>query len=224
MAARRYLLSELGDTEIARWADLAAGAVEPNPFFEPEYVLPAAEGLAEPDVSLLVVEADGEWRACLPVQRTRLGRVLGALRTWRHRYCFLGTPLLHPANPADAAHELLALGADEAPGSRLALEQFADDGPAGAAIRRAAQALSLATLVETRHERALLERSEDGQDASLALAQPPPQPRAPAPPDGGGAGGRPGGPRRGGRSVRRGALPGHGARGVEGPQRHGAGL
>ncbi len=166
MAARRYLLPELGDTEIARWSDLAAGAVEPNPFFEPEYVLPAAKGLAEPDVSLLVVEADGEWRACLPVQRTRLGRVLGALRTWRHRYCFLGTPLLHPANPADAAHELLALGADEAPGSRLALEQFADDGPAGAAIWRAAQALSLATLVETRHERALLERSEDGQAAA----------------------------------------------------------
>ena len=46
----------------ARWEQLAACASEPNPFFEPWYLLPSLTALDPAGrVELLVVEAGGEW-------------------------------------------------------------------------------------------------------------------------------------------------------------------
>lgn len=163
--AKAHSLSRLGERETQRWRELAAQAIEPNPFFEPIYAIPAAAALQEPAVSLLVVEDESGWRACLPVQKARLGGAVRVLRTWRHAYCFLGTPLLREDDPAGAAQALLELAVKMAPGSRVALEQFADDGPAGSALREAAEALGLAPLVESSHERALLVRHEADDDS-----------------------------------------------------------
>ncbi len=160
MRARRASLNELTAADRTRWGALASVAVEPNPFFEPAFALPASEQLSEPGVSLLVVEDDEGWRACLPVQRTRIARLVPGLRTWRHLYCFLGTPLLHPEGTDEAARRLLET-ALEAEG-RLVLEGFADGGRASLALRRAAERLGLATLEETAHERAMLVRRPDG--------------------------------------------------------------
>ena len=75
---------------------LVAQSAEPNPFFEPEYVLPAAELLGGRRLGLLVVREGDGWAACLPVHRPRRWhRVpLGCVASWQHRYCFLGTPLV----------------------------------------------------------------------------------------------------------------------------------
>jgi hypothetical protein len=35
-------LADLTARDVAAWRDLAARAVEPNPFFEPDFVLPPA--------------------------------------------------------------------------------------------------------------------------------------------------------------------------------------
>ena len=45
MTARRIPLADIGEHELDRWRGLAAAAIEPNPFFEPEYVLAQARAL-----------------------------------------------------------------------------------------------------------------------------------------------------------------------------------
>ena len=78
MALRTQLLSlsDVSAGEIGRWRELAAGALEPNPFYEPEYLLPVVRGLGDADkVSLLTVSKNGDWIACAPVhQQSRWGR------------------------------------------------------------------------------------------------------------------------------------------------------
>ncbi|MEJ7818085.1 MAG: GNAT family N-acetyltransferase [Thermoleophilaceae bacterium] len=158
--ARQIALDELKSSDLEGWAALAADAAEPNPFFEPEFVLAAARHLGEHDVSLLVVQDAEHWLACLPVQTTRIARMMPGLRTWNHLYCFLGTPLLHPLDPAAAARSLLALAVGS--GRLLALEGLGDGGPACEAVRHAAGALGLTAVTEAVHERALLKRRPDG--------------------------------------------------------------
>lgn len=147
-----------GDRE--RWQELALRAIEPNPFFEPAFALPALERLGEPGTSLLVVEDTGGWRACLPVQSTRVARLVPGLRTWKHLYCFLGTPLLDAEVAGPAARELLAVALEG--GRQLKLEAVTAGGPAGAALDQAADDLGLAIVHESEHDRALLERRPAG--------------------------------------------------------------
>jgi CelD/BcsL family acetyltransferase involved in cellulose biosynthesis len=136
-AVRAELIAatDLSPRDLALWRDLAARAVEPNPFFEPDYALPLARGLGqERELNLLVVRAAGAWLACLPVQvATRWHRIpLRALRTWRGHelYGLLGTPLIAPGRAAEALTALLAALPDTAPGTRFAaLEWIAEDGP-----------------------------------------------------------------------------------------------
>ena len=77
-------LKGLASRDIAAWRELAAQAAEPNPFFEPECVLPAVRYLGEPDAALLaVVDHGSEWLACMPV--------LPRLARWHARW-----PARHP--------------------------------------------------------------------------------------------------------------------------------
>lgn len=162
MRARRVPLSPatLSPEDLERWRALARAAVEPNPFFEPAFALPAAEHLAEPGIALWVVEDDEGWRACMPVQGARIARIVPALRTWAHLYCFLGTPLLESGQAPAAARSLLALALESQ--RPLAMEKLADEGPAATAIRNAADDLGLVTIAETGYERAFLERRPAG--------------------------------------------------------------
>ena len=155
---RQLRLGELTPGDVERWETLARGAAEPNPFFEPAFVLPAVEHLGEPETSLLVVEDEEAWRACLPVRTLRIARLPAALRTWRHLYCFLGTPLVDPAAAVPAARSLLGLALDRGATAHLALERLTDRGPVARAIRAAAGQLGLVSVLDNGHERALLER------------------------------------------------------------------
>jgi len=80
-----------------RWAELEAGALEPNPFFAPQMVLPAARHLEHGHAAQLLVAENGDaLRFLLPVSGSSgLRRLpITGLRPWMHDYCFLGTPLL----------------------------------------------------------------------------------------------------------------------------------
>ena len=161
MRPRQIAFQDLTAEDVAQWTTLAATALEPNPFFDPAFVLPAVRHLGEGGLSLLVVEDDERaWRACLPIQRTRVAHLMPGVRTWRHMYCFLGTPLLDPAVPRAAARSLL--GAAVSPGRRLALECLVDGGQASDAIRAAADELGLCATPEHAHERAMLRRRANG--------------------------------------------------------------
>jgi CelD/BcsL family acetyltransferase involved in cellulose biosynthesis len=73
----------LSKADAARWRELAARAVEPNPFFEPDFVVPAARRLGTRPGFLLVAEDGGDWAACLPVRReARFRKIPGPARRW----------------------------------------------------------------------------------------------------------------------------------------------
>jgi len=161
-ATRDIALRDLTPADTESWLDLVRRAVEPNPFFEPAFVMAMAQHLPDAGASLLVVEDAGAWLACLPVLRWRLGRVVPLLRTWRHPYCFLGTPLLDAATADAAAGSLLDGMADHAPGSRVGIDLLVEDGPAAAAINAAVSDRRLTVLRQRRTERAFLERRPEG--------------------------------------------------------------
>ena len=101
-------LEEVSPGDIDEWRALVAQAAEPNPFFEPEYVLPAAKFIGGRGVALLVVRASDGWSACLPIHRPRTWHRVPArgLATWQHRYCFCGTPLVRADSIESAVGEM----------------------------------------------------------------------------------------------------------------------
>jgi CelD/BcsL family acetyltransferase involved in cellulose biosynthesis len=135
MDATLVPLGDLDERDLGAWRELADRATEPNPFFDPDFVLPAARGLGEwGEVGMVRVREGGDWVACLPVRRyNRWHRLpLPCVATWRHAYCFLGTPLL----ASDRVDESLASALKRMEkGSRLisftALEWTSADGSLG---------------------------------------------------------------------------------------------
>ena len=149
-------------SDLARWRELAARAIEPNPFFEPEYVLPLARGLGQQaQVQLLVARDGDEWQACLPVHSPKgwHGIPLRSLSTWRGHvlYGLLGTPLV----AADRAEESLSALLDgmrrAEPHARFAgFDWVADDRAMSEPLAGALDGLSPTPIPFDRFERAAL--------------------------------------------------------------------
>lgn len=170
LKAREVSLTDLQPRDIERWSALAKGALDPNPFFEPEFLLPSARHLGAPRVSLIVVEDVDGWRACMPVQRMRFGGFIPIVRTWCHLYSYLGTPLLdgESAGAAAAARALLQRAVART-ASPLVLERQGD-GAVADALRQGAEDLGLEAVFEESHERALLPRQQE-QDCFETLSR-----------------------------------------------------
>ena len=91
MDARRIPIRGMADRDLAAWRELARTSLEPNPFFSPDCLVPAAQHLrGGEELSLLVAEEAGAFRAAMPVGR--VGR-------WRRE-------LPHPLLRADARGEV----------------------------------------------------------------------------------------------------------------------
>lgn len=123
-----------------RWAELESGALEPNPFFAPQMVLPAARHLEGGQAAqLLVAEEGDELRFLLPVSGSSgLRRLpIAGLRPWMHDYCFLGTPLLAADGDPDriwaAVIEHLRR---HSPAPVLVIPLHPSQGPVAAALHR----------------------------------------------------------------------------------------
>jgi CelD/BcsL family acetyltransferase involved in cellulose biosynthesis len=160
---------DLGDGDIAAWLELVQRAAEPNPFYEPDFALPATRLHDVGDVALLVVESGDEWVACLPFERPRLGRVLPYTSGWLHRYAFLGTPLVD-AHRLEAALPRLLAGAVAAGAPGIAVLRSVDrDGPVGGALVPAAQEAGLGAVEAGRGERPqLIGRPDEAGPERLA--------------------------------------------------------
>jgi len=88
---------------LADWESLAAAALEQNPFYEPFVALPALHALGSASVRFVLVWATPAGRrgtrvlcGFFPLQRrSAAGRIpLPMLGLWKHRYCYLCTPLI----------------------------------------------------------------------------------------------------------------------------------
>jgi CelD/BcsL family acetyltransferase involved in cellulose biosynthesis len=157
-------IAEVHEADLGRWRELASRALEPNPFFEPEFVLPATARLdpASAGALLVVASGGGDWLACLPVCfSARWKRLpIAALATWRHLYCFLGTPLVAPEQPEETLAQLVDRGLTSGERARmLVLEWVRADGPVAPALRSAIEARSQRPVQFDAFERAALERT-----------------------------------------------------------------
>lgn len=157
-------LADLTDRDIEAWRDLATRAQEPNPFFEPDFVLAAARELRTRRIALLTVrEADG-WTACMPVRRVARWRRLPvpALTSWRHRYCYLGTPLVDSGRSSAAVAALVEQTCGRGShGLFTAFEWIGGGGPVASALEHELGQRSRNAVLAERFERATLLRRPD---------------------------------------------------------------
>ena len=92
----------------------------------------------------------------MPVATGRWRGPIRAVRTWRHVYAFLGTPLVAGDDPAAALRELLVAAAATRSGGLVALEWMSADGPVAAALDGALEGGGLVRAGEMPFDRAAL--------------------------------------------------------------------
>jgi CelD/BcsL family acetyltransferase involved in cellulose biosynthesis len=126
---------------LARWTELEQESLEPNPFFAPEMVLPAARHLEGGDAThLLLADTYDRLLFLLPVSGGRGfgGIKLPLLKAWVHDYCFLGTPLVSAHDdPVQIWTAVASILRRARPAPLLVVQLHTDDGPVAAALRRA---------------------------------------------------------------------------------------
>lgn len=166
MRALTIPLHNLSPADEEAWRDLAARSIEPNPFYEADFLLPASRHLRKgKGVALLVAEEAGRFHACLPVHHVNLATPLSppVITPWRHLYGYLGTPLVASERGVEALSCLLATLRGAGVWPRIVVfELFGDDGPIAAYLRRAADELGLTVYVHASGERAVF-RCQDEQ-------------------------------------------------------------
>jgi CelD/BcsL family acetyltransferase involved in cellulose biosynthesis len=159
-------LLELADIDaqgIGRWEELAASAIEPNPFFEPGFVRPAVEALEAAPRLLVAIDDSGEWAGAMPVVEERGWRrmPIRGFAAWRHPYSYFGAPLLRAGREGAALRSWL--GSSETPlRPYLGLDLLDANGPVLAALAEAAADAGSKTVEFERHERAALRRNASG--------------------------------------------------------------
>jgi hypothetical protein len=157
----------MSSRDLGRWRELADEAVEPNPFFEPGYLLPLAQSFGPSGtMRLLVARDENSWHACVPVHLVRRWHQipLRALTTWRGHLFFgvLGTPLARSGRLTQALTALLTgLVTLDPSVSAGVLEWLAADGAMARGMAEAGAAAGLQPLRFERFERAELRRRPD---------------------------------------------------------------
>ena len=153
-------ISDLSERELGAWGELAEASVEPNPFVEPHFVLPAMHAWKGDDVGLLRVTNGARWLAAVPVHNvTSWHRIPGrCLAAWRHPYCYLSNPLIAGGDSEGATTALLQRGYRET--GCFVFDWIAADGPFGRALGQQRRLVELQAF-----ERAALYkgRADDGE-------------------------------------------------------------
>jgi CelD/BcsL family acetyltransferase involved in cellulose biosynthesis len=165
MSSRIFRVCEVSADDERAWRDLAERAVEPNPFYEPDCLIPAAKHqVFGGDIRLVVAEMDGHFHGCMPFR---------AVNRWKFPYPILtsqvrrmngmGTPLIDPQMGADAAAAMLRALVDERSllhGRMFVLDTSGAGGPVALYIREAARRLGLWLCAYETYDRGLLMRSD----------------------------------------------------------------
>ncbi len=162
--SRLIPVAGMASRDVEAWEELARSAREPNPFFEPEFVVPAAERLPEADgTALVVLEDEAGWTACLPVTVGRSQVGVSSVRGLRTTYSYLATPLIRAGEPPERVLDLVAAARSETGKRTFLLERYQADAPIGEALVASIDSGEELEAVCIKAERALLCRRPDGR-------------------------------------------------------------
>jgi CelD/BcsL family acetyltransferase involved in cellulose biosynthesis len=174
MTAYRFAVidhpSGLGE-HVAAWDELAASAIEPNPFYESWMLLPGIDAYGR-DLPLrfVLAYAHGPGGAPLlcgffPLERlaSYKGLPLRHLRLWRHRHCYLGTPLLRRGHAHGCLEAFLAWLASSRNTSMMQWGRIASDGPFYGALQEVLGETGRRRFVSQTFARAVLRPRADGE-------------------------------------------------------------
>lgn len=160
--------------------ELAQNTLEPNVFYEPSALFPALAAFgAEYDVQLVLVYCHDPARpgrkvlsALWPLEHKRRfrGAPVHTLALWKHRHCFLATPLVHRDWSRPAVHAFFDwLCADGLGAELLEFVGIRADGPLQQHVIDELHRRALLSLVYDRFTRALFVPGSDAE-SYLALA------------------------------------------------------
>jgi CelD/BcsL family acetyltransferase involved in cellulose biosynthesis len=161
---------DMDERDVAAWAALVERAVEPNPFFEPAFVLPALRYLEQgSSVRLLVVRDGLDLRFLAPVTKNRFWGHPRLLTTWNHPICYLHTPLVDSDTRLGPEAWRLAIRAIRRSAWRASVTSIPSDGPAIEMLRTAASE-EREWWVDELHERAFLRRQGTFADFTESMS------------------------------------------------------
>ncbi|MCK0128848.1 GNAT family N-acetyltransferase [Erythrobacter sp. F6033] len=166
---------------LSAWKNLAARASEPNPFFEPWFLIPSlaayagANAKAGARVSVLVFYEEGELAGILPVERSHnyYGYPVPHCRGWLHDNAFYGAPLV-ATGFEEAFWNAVLDHSDQTAGLALFLHMplLQEGGPLDRALRAVLASSSRANEIVLRRERAMLKSELSSEDyLSQALSK-----------------------------------------------------
>jgi len=140
--------------------------MEPNPFFEPDCLIPAAlHQTFGAEIGLVVAEHEGRFLACIPVRHVRRWKFPYPILTSQvRRMGYLGTPLVDPEGGVDAMVTLLESmrGLRRAATARLlVIDGMSAEGPVSDLFRLAVEQLNLPCRVFESYDRGLLKRRDE---------------------------------------------------------------
>lgn len=147
-------LATVGASLLTEWRELAESAVEPNPFFQSGFLLPAANALLPRErLEIAAPRISGQLAGLSPIVNTMVGGVVQSRLVWVHDYAPLGVPLLARNRSEEAAVALLSAAAPDCP---LVVPDLTLDGNAAEALRAAAHFRGRAFDIVGVHRRAAL--------------------------------------------------------------------
>jgi hypothetical protein len=155
----------LSESDEESWRDLARRAVEPNPFYEPDCIIPAATHQSFGNEIEVVVASDGDrFYGCMPVRQVRRWRKLPypIVTTQVRRMTYLGTPLVDAEYGIEAVKAMLSVLVEKRRngGSKVLAVQELTDGPVASLFRNASSELGLPLIVFESFERGFLGRHD----------------------------------------------------------------
>lgn len=157
------------------WERLAARALEPNVFYEPWMLLPALDSYGGPGMRVVLAYAGMSDELCgvFPFESAAQFRGLPIryLRLWKHRHCYLATPLVHRDYADECLRALLDWLAEDPRGAGVVEWGLVGaDGPFQRALTRVLEETSRRSFLSHSFERACLRPragAEEFFDAAL---------------------------------------------------------
>jgi CelD/BcsL family acetyltransferase involved in cellulose biosynthesis len=143
---------------LAAWERLVARAAEPNPFFEPWYLLPSLRQWGK-EVEVIGWFHEGRLAGLLPMERSSdyYSHPVPHAAGWLHANAFCGVPLIASGHE-DAFWQALLAHMDRRPGRALFLHlpQLPADGPVVAALDRVLASRTRPHYIAAQESRAML--------------------------------------------------------------------